>query len=209
MAEESIARGVAAGGFSAAVLRLLEDLNGRGRATQRDLAAIRRRVGRRIGRNDADVDEVVSRALAQFTSAVARGLVRPPPDGDPAGYLLRIADHVLADMGRSAKPHPEPLGSSPSTEADEGPEEAVLRDLARQSSSWVIRDLLRAARQAGDVLAVRVLVAYLDTAATADHISHRRVAATAGVSHPTVRAVLRRAATYLGTNEWPAPPQRK
>ncbi len=185
--------------FAQAVAALIDDLGGHGRATNADLEAIRRRLERRIGRASSviDSDEVISVSLARFTSAIGRGLVAPPPDGDPAGYLIRIVDHVVVDIGRSTATS----RAVPAPTADL-PEEVVLHELARQSSSEKVRSLLRAAREAGDTLGVRVLVAYLDTAATTDEVSQRRVAAAAGVSHPTVRAVLQRAAVYLETGVW-------
>lgn len=117
---------------------------------------------------------------------------------NPAAYLTWLARNRAIDRFRRRDfETPEDLerrGDAPRGDDDE----RIAALLDRAASAAAIEDAMRAALDAQDTLAVRVVTVWLDTAqALGKAPSSREVAQRAGVSHTSVNQALRRFRTYF------------
>jgi DNA-directed RNA polymerase specialized sigma24 family protein len=152
---------------------------------------LRRRFAAQLGRND--IDDLASDAVTQLLDASHRGLVGN--DGNPTGYLLKIATNSAFSMIKKGQ------GTIPLNVLSSSPfltdEEAATR-FDRLATSEFVRQALTHARRAGDMTAVRVMTYMLDQIQRTGRVpSGRRTGEALGLSHVGVGKAMRRLRGYL------------
>jgi DNA-directed RNA polymerase specialized sigma24 family protein len=183
--------------FRSAVTRLLTAALGSSVAQSSDLEVVRteiRRVVRSKARTatDSDAEDMADQAIARFVTSA----YRVDPSANPAGYLVQTALHIAIDFGRSRAAEQrlvERLENRVMNDPSPGTEEL----LQRMDSQSTVRQAIRDAVLAEDIVASRVLTSFLDLASSGRAPSLREVARRAGVSHVAVMAAYRRIAKRL------------
>ncbi|OJF13580.1 DNA-directed RNA polymerase specialized sigma24 family protein [Couchioplanes caeruleus] len=150
-----------------------------------------RRFAGQLGRGD--IEDLAADAIAQFLAAARRDLVLA--DGNPTGYLLRIAMNngfaMIRRVGGTAV-----LDGIEATLTDT--DTAARFD--RLATVDVLRRAMVRARLDGDVTAVKVATYLLDQIQqTGETPSNRTTGDALGLSHTGVAKALRRLRGYLAT----------
>ncbi|GGQ65802.1 hypothetical protein [Couchioplanes azureus] len=160
---------------------------------QEGFAALRDYLARRFSAQlgPGDIEDLASDAITRFLDAARRGLLST--DGNPTGYLLRIAMHngfaLVRKVGGTAE-----LDGTAAALSDA---EAAAR-LDRLATVDVLRRAMRRARLDGDVTAVKVATYLLDhIQRTGEAPSNRTTGDALGLSHAGVGKALRRLRAYL------------
>jgi DNA-directed RNA polymerase specialized sigma24 family protein len=143
-----------------------------------------------------DPGDVVQEAALRLNHRVRAGAAAGTPTR-ARPYLRQIVRHVIIDLHRRTATETTVAEPPVRTEADGS--NAVVDCMLVQAG-------LDAALQARDLRAIRVLTAFVDLAHEGTFTSDRKVAARAGTSHPTVRAVYNRFARWATTGSWPHGP---
>ncbi|MFI5492694.1 hypothetical protein [Actinoplanes sp. NPDC051859] len=158
-------------------------------------AALRDYLSRRFSAQlgPGDIEDLAADAITQFLDAARRGLVHA--DGNPTGYLLRIAMNngyaTVRKVGGTAD-----LAGAEVASTLTDPEAAARLD--RLATVDVLRRAMTRARRDGDVTAVTVATYLLDHIQRTGEAPSNRVTGDAlGLSHAGVGKALRRLRTYL------------
>lgn len=139
-------------------------------------------------------DDLVDEAICRLLEQTGAGVVRL--DDHPGGYLRVSADRLALQWLRRAemrrrKPSGQPVDRISA-------HDPIAQLVGRLSDIADVHRALDAAMDVQDYNATKVLQVYIDHAARAgDWPLLGDVATDAGVSHPTVRAVLRYARSFL------------
>ena len=158
---------------------------------------------RSYGFGEADAADAAQDAILSLLEAASGERTRADIQ-NPAAYLTWLARNRAIDRLRGAAHRTSaPLEDRPAVPQGED-DDAIAALLDRSATADTVALAMRAALDAGDELAVRVVTAWLDAAEElGDAPSSRQVAVGAGVSHTTVNQALRRFASYFPTE----PPQ--
>jgi DNA-directed RNA polymerase specialized sigma24 family protein len=188
--------------FETAATRLLESLRSDNtvRAGQTDVDVVTTWLTRwlsgrfRLSRDDAE--EIASAAIEAVFEASVEPSNAGTPIRNPVGYLVWTARNRAIDRLRRRS-----LGEAQERAAAYGNDVAdddLAALLEREASAADIRQAMRAAADAGDHLAVRIVGAWLNLASeAAKEPTSRDVAARAEVSHTSVNQALRRFRGYF------------
>lgn len=139
-------------------------------------------------------DDLVDEAICRLLEQTAAGVVRL--DDHPGGYLRVAADRLALQWLRRAEVRRREPGAPPVDPVSE--HDPIAQLVGRLSDVADVHRALDAAMDVGDCNATKVLQVYIDHASQAgDWPLLGDVATDAGVSHPTVRAVLRYTRRFL------------
>jgi DNA-directed RNA polymerase specialized sigma24 family protein len=188
--------------FNESVLALCQDVLGGPAVEQSALTLVQRgllvQLRTRYPTLGGVAEDLADEAICRLVERTAAGTIRL--DDHPGAYLRVVADRLALQWLRSAElRHRAPGGEVPETasmaERDDDP---IAQLIGRLSDIADVHRAFESAIDARDWHATRVLQVYIDQAArAADWPQLREVAVDAGVSHPTVRAVLRYTASFL------------
>jgi DNA-directed RNA polymerase specialized sigma24 family protein len=189
--------------FDNAVERLCRHLRGEPRASNADVRVVRayleRLVRHRFPALTHAAADLGAEALSRFTLAAINGRVDCATT--PAAYLQTILVNIARDeLAQRAPPSPVVVR----------PEDLAEQVIDRLFSAEEVRRVIRAAREAGDHLAVRVVVAHWNLVRQLSNSpSLRAVGEEALTSHVTVRRVYQQVAAYLTDSSGDWPPRRE
>jgi len=142
----------------------------------------------------AEIEQIAADAVSQLFEASHRGSLRA--DGNPTGYLLKIASRMALASIRASR-------RTVSADGHVGVElaltdEAAAARLDRLATVAVLRQAMAQARDDRDATVVRVATYLLDEIqCTGAAPSHRRTAAALGLSHAGVAKAVRRLRDYI------------
>jgi DNA-directed RNA polymerase specialized sigma24 family protein len=141
-----------------------------------------------------DIDQLATDAISQFFEASRRGNVQE--DGNPTGYLLKIANRMAQAAIRTAR-------RTVSADADMTAslaltDEAAAARLDRLANVAVVRQAMADAWRDRDATVVRVATYLLDEIQRTGSVpSSRRAGEALGLSHAGVAKAVRRLKAYL------------
>lgn len=139
-------------------------------------------------------DDLVDEAICRLLEQTGAGIVRL--DDHPGGYLRVSADRLALQWLRRAEVRRRARGAPPADSLST--HDPIAQLIGRLSDITDVHRALDAAMDVQDSNATKVLQVYIDHAAQAgDWPLLGDVAADAGVTHPTVRAVLRYTRSFL------------
>lgn len=155
---------------------------------------------RSYGFGEADAADAAQDAILSLLETATRSEGTRADIQNPAAYLTWLARNRAIDRLRAASHQTAaPLEDRPSVPPGDD-DDAIAALLDRSATASSVAIAMRAALDAGDELAVRVVTAWLNVAEELGEAPpSRRVAIRADVSHTTVNQALRRFASYFPT----------
>jgi DNA-directed RNA polymerase specialized sigma24 family protein len=194
--------------FDEAVTALCRDVLGGPAVESGTLQVVRRGLIRQLRVSYptlvALIEDLADEAICRLVEQTAAGVIQL--EGHPGGYLRVSANRLALQWLRRAAVRRRLVGTDEGGEIDHGSEDDPIAELVgRLSDIADAHRALDAAMDARDHHATKALQAYIDHASQSeDWPLLSEVAADAGVSHPTMRAVLRYTGTFLseGHERW-------
>jgi DNA-directed RNA polymerase specialized sigma24 family protein len=196
--------------FDDAVVALCRNVQGGPPLKAQTLALVRGGLIRQLQRSHPGIkdliDDLVDEAICRLLEQTIEGVIRL--DDHPGGYLRVSADRLALQWRRRAEVRRralDPVGEAATPLGAAGDFDPITQLVGRLSDIADVERALDAAMDVHDDHATKVLQVYIDHAARLeDWPLLADVAADAGVSQPTVRAVLRYTRQFLidGHDTW-------